>query len=538
MREEERVRRLRATFAAELASGLRGMSRNLVALRETPSEIVQGDLVAALMRTAHSLKGAADSARAPAIRRACHLVEDVLAEVRAKGALDPRRDARIDLLLATVAALESAGGRLVAEGEEEVPELAALLPRLERAAQGESLGAGLVDASRTETRPVPGVAPAEPAPPERGGFEALCEELARIAARVADDAGKSVDLEIAGAPWRVPDELAAQLRDPLRHLVRNSVDHGVESPADRRAAGKPERGRVVVTATPGRDGVEVSVSDDGGGLDLAALAEAARRGGLRVPSSSTALAELVFVPGLTTRPSAGESSGRGVGLDAVRARVASLGGAVEVDSERGRGTVFTLRLPVERPRVAVTLVTDGEATYALPTERVAGTLQVRRSDLRWTLGMPWVLVEGRLAPLASLTELIRGGDVSAAKAAGGRARRLAGRAVILEHAHGVVLLGIDRVTDPWRLAASWRRLLRRGGLRDYVAFLRRRLRSGGRELEIDQEIRPLGPRLDLRFFTGAARLPHGGVIWLLDPEEIVRSVLRSTPRPEQGERLP
>jgi chemotaxis protein histidine kinase CheA len=549
-REDELVRRLRATFAAELEAGLRSVSRNLVALRETRSDIVQSDLIASLLRTVHGLKGAAESARTPLVRSACHRVEDVLDAVRDAGAGAAGRDDRIDLLLATVAALDHAARRLADSGATEDAELAALVPRLERAAlqdedaepgpqagreslDGLEAGSGRKLAGARLELAQPGDGGAAPAAAQRGDtlFETFCAELARAASDLAEQAGKRLDITIEGAPWRVDDRLAASLREPLRHLVRNAVDHGLEAPEQRAAAGKAARGCITIVATPRADRLEVSVADDGAGIDLGAVAQAARARGLPVPASDRELADLVFHPGLSTRSSVTTGAGRGIGLDAVRAQAAALGGEVQVDTRPGSGTRFVLSVPVERARVPVMLVASEGSAFALPEQSVVSVRRVRAAEVRWALGRPYLMVHGAVTPIGCLADLLRASG--APRGQHEATRRLVGRALLLRGRDGTVLLAVDRVTDPWRLGASARGLLRAGGVESYLRFLRRRLGGHRGELRIERELRELGPRLDLRLFSGVARLDDGDVIWMLSPDEIVRSVLSFGPAEEQ-----
>jgi two-component system chemotaxis sensor kinase CheA len=177
---------------------------------------------------------------------------------------------------------------------------------------------------------------------------AALERAARAGEAVARAAGKAVEFEIAGGDVRLDRWLAERLAEPLLHLLRNAVDHGVEPPAERRAAGKHERGRVRLEAVAGSGRVTLRVSDDGRGVDPERVAPAAAARGLVAPG--TRLTEehalrLIFRPGFSTATELTPLSGRGVGLEVVQRAVEEAGGEVGVRSERGRGTTFELRLP-------------------------------------------------------------------------------------------------------------------------------------------------------------------------------------------------
>lgn len=218
----------------------------------------------------------------------------------------------------------------------------------------------------------------------------------RIARDVARQLGKDVELLLDDGTVELDRALVDALAEPLVHLLRNAIDHGIEAPATRRAAGKPEAGRVQLRARTVGDACEITIEDDGAGIDAAALRANAVRKGLLEPGAAAALddaaaLQLVFAPGFSTREVVSDVSGRGVGMDAVREAIAALSGQVVLDSTPGTGTRCVLRLPLTLAVVPTLLVQcDGER-YALPLAKV---LQVRdradddapRVDLRQWLG--------------------------------------------------------------------------------------------------------------------------------------------------------
>jgi two-component system chemotaxis sensor kinase CheA len=246
----------------------------------------------------------------------------------------------------------------------------------------------------------------------------VLEPLRRTVRDVAGRTGKEVELVLEGADVRLDRRIVDELRDPLLHLVRNAVDHGIEAPAARAAAGKPPRGRIVVRVEPRGSRVGVVVQDDGPGLDLAALRASAVRKGVLDADAAARLSDaeatrLVFEAGLSTRARATEFSGRGVGLDVVGEVAARLGGAAGVSFEPGRGTRFDLELPLTIAAAAVLLFRLGRDLAALPAEAVERVVIVRDAEVGTVAGRPTVRVGAAqipYAPLAGLLGLQGGGE--------------------------------------------------------------------------------------------------------------------------------
>lgn len=211
-------------------------------------------------------------------------------------------------------------------------------------------------------------------------FSALTEALPRTVRDLAHRLGKEIDLELQGADVELDRTLIDALGEPITHLVRNAVDHGFETAKDRAQAGKNERGRLSVTARRERDKVLVEVTDDGAGFDLVKLRERAVLMGALTAQKSAELTDaqacdLAFLPGLSTRAEATETSGRGIGLDAVKAAVERLGGKLSVRSTRGLGTAFLLELPLSVSMANLLLVQVAGELYGLPLHRVALTTE-------------------------------------------------------------------------------------------------------------------------------------------------------------------
>lgn len=207
--------------------------------------------------------------------------------------------------------------------------------------------------------------------------------LHRVVRRVAQECDKDVDLVIEGSEIAFDKALVDALGDALLHLLRNAVDHGIESPAVRSTTGKPDRGRIVVRAWQDRGNAIVEVIDDGRGVDTARLIERARDYGFITAErvSEAEALQLMFLPGFSTRDSPSSVSGRGVGLDAVREAVERVKGRVTVDTKPGAGTIFQLRLPVMLAVAQAFLVEAGGRSYAVPLADVDFVADRRQAKL-------------------------------------------------------------------------------------------------------------------------------------------------------------
>jgi two-component system chemotaxis sensor kinase CheA len=237
-------------------------------------------------------------------------------------------------------------------------------------------------------------------------FQEACEGLQRTVRDLATAQGKEVELLLPSEAVEMDRSILERLKDPLLHLVRNALDHAIEPPAQRRKAGKPRRGRVTVAATLHGSQVEVTVEDDGKGLDAGAIAEQARRRDLDLPENADDLSRLIFQPGFSTSELITEVSGRGIGLDVVKTSVESVHGTVSVASTPGQGTRFTLTVPLTLTTLRGLLVEAGGQVLAFAGTHVKGLLRVGLNDIHQIEGREMVRHEGRLVPLASLVELL------------------------------------------------------------------------------------------------------------------------------------
>jgi two-component system sensor histidine kinase and response regulator WspE len=224
--------------------------------------------------------------------------------------------------------------------------------------------------------------------------------LPRSVRDLARQLGKKVRLEIVGESTKVDRDILARLEAPLSHLLRNACDHGVEAPAGRRAAGKPEEGVIRLEAAHRAGMLSVQIVDDGRGIDQDAVrvklvARKLASAELAESLSEAELYEFLFLPGFSTSGAVTEVSGRGVGLDVVQTMVNEVGGSVRVHSELGRGTTFQLQLPLTLSVLRALLVEVAGESYAFPLARVDRVLKLAPSELDVVEGRPFVSFDGR-----------------------------------------------------------------------------------------------------------------------------------------------
>lgn len=211
-------------------------------------------------------------------------------------------------------------------------------------------------------------------------FSALTERLPRAVRDLSHRLGKEVDLDVQGADVELDRNVIEAMGDPLSHLVRNAIDHGLEDPKTREAAGKPARGKLTLSARRERDKVVVDVADDGAGLDADRLRKKAVATSAMSEEAAAALSEnevfeLAFLPGVSTRETATDVSGRGVGLDAVQRAVEALGGTIRIRSTAGKGATFSVELPINVSMANLLLVQVGGELYGIPLHRVLLTTE-------------------------------------------------------------------------------------------------------------------------------------------------------------------
>lgn len=242
-------------------------------------------------------------------------------------------------------------------------------------------------------------------------LQTITTTFARMVRDLAREQGKQINLTILGSETELDKRVLEQIKDPLIHLLRNAVDHGLEKPDFRQQAGKPAEGQINLSANQQGHNIIITIDDDGSGLDLPAIRLAAVRRGLRSHAeaekmSDTEVANLIFDSGLSTSKIITDISGRGVGLDVVRQNVEALQGILDVSSRPGQGTTFILTLPLTLASSHGLLVRSGEQIFALPLTTVERMLHVKRSDIASVSGKEALTYQGKPVALARLADLL------------------------------------------------------------------------------------------------------------------------------------
>lgn len=306
--------------------------------------------------------------------------------------------------------------------------------------------------------------------------------LPRAVRDLARATEKEATLELQGETTEMDRKVLEALTDPLLHLVRNAVDHGIEPPAERIAQGKPREGRISVSAAASGGEVRISISDDGRGMQPGKLRDLAVRKGLISAKNAAMLSdqeclELIFLPGFTTAKMITDISGRGVGMDVVRSNIGELGGQVQIESQPGYGSRITLLLPLTLVTTRVVLASIGVHTFALPAAGCRGTIWVYPEHVRTIEGHATIEHEGRTVSLLRLADLLSVEGAPAFR----EGRRMP--AVLIGSPQRLLGLLIDRLID-----------------------------------EREAVVKPLGPLLDAqRRYAGGVQLGDGRLVLLLNP---------------------
>jgi len=235
------------------------------------------------------------------------------------------------------------------------------------------------------------------------------DRFPRLVRDFAQAAGKNINLEIYGEDTELDRSLVNQIGDPLVHLIRNSIDHGIETTQQRQAAGKPTQATLRLSAFHEGGHVIIQVFDDGQGLELNRITKIGIERGL-IPSDFEGVLtmeqaiELIFQPGFSTNEFVTDLSGRGVGMDVVKSIVEGLGGHVEVESSPGEGTCVTIKLPLTLAIIKALLITCGDQVYALPIQSVRENLLVTRSQIKTVSQQSVIVLRSEILPLVDLAE--------------------------------------------------------------------------------------------------------------------------------------
>lgn len=219
--------------------------------------------------------------------------------------------------------------------------------------------------------------------------------------------GKKIEIVIKGEETELDKTVIEMIGDPLTHIIRNSVDHGIEAPEKRLELGKPESGTITLDAYHEGNHIAITVLDDGAGLDLGKIYQKAVEKDLiseKEELSEKDIANLIFLPGFSTADQVTDISGRGVGMDVVKKSLNSLGGIIDIKTTKGEGTLFIIRLPLTLAIIQALLVEVGSEIYAVPLSSVVETLLVKREEIKTVRRLPVVQIRGNVLPLISLKE--------------------------------------------------------------------------------------------------------------------------------------
>lgn len=273
-------------------------------------------------------------------------------------------------------------------------------------------------------------------------ISATFRKMERIVRDMSKTCGKKATLILKGEQTEIDKKVAETLSDPLMHMIRNSMDHGIEPLDVRRAAGKPDMGIITLEARNTGGDITIVVSDDGGGLDRAAIAERARERGLTAKAESALTDQEVYgfimEPGFSTNAVVTEYSGRGVGMDVVRSNIAKVGGSIVIDSERGRGTSFTLHIPMTLAIIAGMTVQVGTEQYILPLTNIRESFKPKTEDIVIEPdGSESIMVRNRCCRVRRLHKMF--------SVESGERTLENGIAVMLESDNDAICLFVDRI---------------------------------------------------------------------------------------------
>ena len=467
------MEQFRKLFAEEATTRLSRLSEQLLQLESRGSD---PELVTSIFRDAHTLKGGSAMVGLPDVRRVAHAMEEVLEPIRSGDRTADA--ALIDALLAAVDGIRDLVPLTVAGGDGSAIAEVLEATLLDAAAGARKPTSPPAPTSTSAPAPDPGPAPTPAAPvgdatlrvpvervdelvrlvgeaaagvlrvgrllTERLDVDAfslselrdlsrvintlqertmrarmvpvatMVEPLHRAVRDAARATGKEVRWEARGTDTELDRNVLEQIADPLMHLVRNAVDHGLELPAERVAAGKPAAGVVRFHAMQLGSEVIVAISDDGRGIDVErvrAKAITAGRAGAGDLSDEDAL-DLIFAPGLSTADEVSELSGRGVGLDVVRTNLDALRGRVEVRTTPGQGSEFRVRVPITLAVLPCLLVSAADQAYAIPMHSVSIALAGRDIESATVAGRPVLVLDGEPVPLSSLAATLGTGPAT------------------------------------------------------------------------------------------------------------------------------
>jgi two-component system chemotaxis sensor kinase CheA len=239
----------------------------------------------------------------------------------------------------------------------------------------------------------------------------VLRKLPRIVREVAQKEGKEVELIIKGEETEIDKIILEKITDPLVHLVRNCVNHGIEKPEERIAKGKRPQGRILIEAYAEGENIYVNVEDDGKGIDIDKVKEKALLKGIVTKDeiermSDDEIIEFIFLPGFSTADKINDVAGRGVGMDVVKKNLSELKGEIKVKTEKDKGTSFLMIIPLTVAIIKTLLVLAGDKLYLLPLEKVVETVKIRKDSIKSITGKKICSIKGEIVPFFSLQEIL------------------------------------------------------------------------------------------------------------------------------------
>lgn len=241
--------------------------------------------------------------------------------------------------------------------------------------------------------------------------EIIFNRLPRVVRDLAQKLGKDIKLELFGAETELDRTVIELIGDPILHVLRNSLDHGLETPEDRLKAGKPEQGSLVISAAHQENHIVIQIQDDGRGIDPDRIRAKAVEKGMMTEAAAERLTDkeavqLVFASGFSTAQEVSEVSGRGVGMDIVRSNIQKVGGMIDIDSVAGKGTTVSLRLPLTLAIIRGLMIRQSEQVYVIPLASVIETLAIGENSLQTVNGREVIVIRGQTIPILRLDDAL------------------------------------------------------------------------------------------------------------------------------------
>ncbi len=242
-------------------------------------------------------------------------------------------------------------------------------------------------------------------------IQKVFSKFPRMVRDLSRNLGKDTGLEIFGEDTEVDKSVIENIGDPLVHIIRNSIDHGIESPEEREGKGKPKKGKILISAYQKGTHIVIEVSDDGKGIDVDAVKKKALSKGLiseedASTMSDEAAVDLIFLPGFSTKEVSTETSGRGVGMDVVRTNVSKLNGYVEIITKKNSGSTMRISLPLTLAIIQAMMVRIGDERYAIPQSLVEESIKVKKDDIKGVTGQRVLTIRGKVLPLYEMSDIL------------------------------------------------------------------------------------------------------------------------------------